>query len=308
MRRTKPNSKDELSKSRGPTETPTQSGKQKPDMSAQNADHQAVLAAIAALQADLSKAKSDICDKIDEKIADVSTILRGEIAGLKAETDNAFITVHARIDSQNDTLKSLSESASANSDVVVDLETKVRKLYSAVEQLSEKCLDLEGRSKRQNLRIAGVKEGAENGQKPREFVAQLLAEVLELDERPLIDRAHRALRVRPGDKEPPRHLILRVHYCHAFEDIVQKLAKSKHLTYQDQRIQIFRDFPPALVKRRAAFTPARNLLRDRPGVKFGLLYPAKLRVTHKGKEMTFTDAEEARLFAERLFNQDDRDA
>lgn len=222
----------------------------------------------------------------------MSTILRGEIATLKAETDNAFITMHARVDSQNDTLKSLSESANATSDVVVDLEAQVKKLHSQVEQLSEKCLDLEGRSKRQNLRIAGVKEGMENGQKPREFVAQLLTEVLELNERPLIDRAHRALRVRPGDSEPPRHLILRVHYCHAFEDILQKVMRSKTLMYQGQRIQIFRDFPPAVVKRRAAFTPARNLLRDKPGVKFRLLYPAKLRVTHNGKETTFTDAEE----------------
>lgn len=81
----------------------------------------------------------------------------------------------------------------------------------------------------------------------RKFMAQLLADVLQLDERPVIDWAHRVLRVRPGDNEPPRHLILRVHYCHVFEDILHKITKSGTLTYQGQQIQIFRDFPPAVV-------------------------------------------------------------
>lgn len=92
------------------------------------------------------------------------------MATLKADNDNAFIAVHGLIDSQNNTLKSLGESAKATLDVIVDLEAKVKKLHSQVEQISEKCLDPEGWSKRQNLRIAGVKEGMENGQKPRDFL------------------------------------------------------------------------------------------------------------------------------------------
>lgn len=300
MGKSKPATRTESTEDGGPAEAPSRSGKGDPDTSTRGADQQAVLAAIAALQEELAQAKSDICSKLDEKIADVSTDLRGEIAAVKTDSDNAFIAVHARLDGQNDTLKSLVESANANSDVVADLEAKVKALQSQVDKLSEKCLDLEGRSKRQNLRIAGVKEGLENGQKTRDFVAQLLTDVLKLDERPRIDRAHRALRERPDDEEPPRHLIVRVHYCDAFDEIVNKVKQFQTLTYHDGPIQIFRDFPPAVVKRRAAFTPARNLLRDKPGVRFGLLYPAKLRVTHNGKETTFTDAVKARLFAESL--------
>lgn len=82
----------------------------------------------------------------------------------------------------------MTESANANSDVVVELGAIVKTLQSQVNKLSEKCLELEGRSKRQNLRIAGVKEGLESGKKPRDFVAQFLAEALQLDNSPLIDR------------------------------------------------------------------------------------------------------------------------
>ncbi|KAK1878433.1 LINE-1 type transposase domain containing protein 1 [Dissostichus eleginoides] len=125
----------------------------------------------------------------------------------------------------------------------------------------------------QNLRVAGVKEGKENGQRTRLFVAELLKETLGLEKAPEIDRAHRALRRRAGDNEPPRHLIAR----------------------------IFRDLPTEVVKRRAAFTPTKRVLRDKPGVRFGLLYPAKLRVSHNGSERFFTDPEEARQYAERIF-------
>jgi len=80
--------------------------------------------------------------------------LRSEIAALHAESDAAFVVVNSRLDSQSETLKSLETNANATSDTVVDLEATVKQLHSQVEQLSEKCLDLEGRSKRQNLRIA----------------------------------------------------------------------------------------------------------------------------------------------------------
>ncbi len=55
-----------------------------------------------------------------------------------------------------------------------------------------------------NLRMAGLKEGRDVGSNMREFVALLLKDALDLEETPLIDRAHRALRRKPGDTEPSR--------------------------------------------------------------------------------------------------------
>ncbi|MEQ2176191.1 hypothetical protein GOODEAATRI_025549 [Goodea atripinnis] len=56
----------------------------------------------------------------------------------------------------------------------------------------------------------------------------------------------------------------------------------RYLTYWGQQIWIYRDLPPRVARRRAAFTPARKILRDKPGIEFGLPYPTKLRVTHDG--------------------------
>ncbi len=46
----------------------------------------------------------------------------------------------------------------------------------------DKCIDMEGWSKQQNLRITGVKEEAEHGEAFRDFAAGLLEEVLSLEE------------------------------------------------------------------------------------------------------------------------------
>lgn len=260
-----------------------------------------VLAAVASIHAELAHIKAEICLKIETKISEVTTTLRGEIAALKSENDTAVAALKVQLEMQNQTLKELACSASNTLDIIQEMEDKVRKLSRQVETLSEKCLDLEGRSKRLNLRITGIKEGSESGQKPREFAAQMLKEALYLEETPVIDRAHRALRRRPGDNEPPRHLIMRLHHYHVYEDIMQKAMSIKDLKYRSQRTQIFRDIPPEVVRRRAAFTPARRILRDKPSVRFGLLYPARLRVSCNGTEIFFTNPDEAHQYAVRLF-------
>ncbi|KAK1901075.1 LINE-1 retrotransposable element ORF1 protein [Dissostichus eleginoides] len=160
-------------------------------------DDSSILGAIAALHAELTLVKSEICRKIETEISE-----------------------------------ELTEAANGSSDIVQELESKVKTLCGQVETLSEKCLDLEGCSKRQNLRVAGVKEGKENGQRTRLFVAELLKETLGLENAPEIDRAHRALRRRAGDNEPPRHLIARVHSCPAFEDIMKKVISTRDLTFK----------------------------------------------------------------------------
>lgn len=172
-------------------------------------------------------------------------------------------------------------------------------LNSEVEKLISKSEDLEGRSRRLNIRIIGISEGVE-GSIPWDFVAGLLQEVLSLEVKPLIDGTHRTLRRRPNPKEPPRPIILRLRYHHVLEYIRRKAIAAKQLFYKGKRIQIFPDYPPAVAKRTALFNRAKELLRDKPGLKYGLLYPARLLVTFNGTQTSFTDPPKAVEYAERL--------
>lgn len=201
--------------------------------------------------------------------------------------------------SHEKTIKELEKSASLHSDDVTALR-QVTRLNSEVGKLTEKCEDLEGRSRRHNIRIIGVPEGVE-GSRPHDFVADLLKDVLSLDKRPLIDRVHRTLRRTPDPREPPRPFILRLHYNHVLEDILRNASVAKQLYFRDKRIQIFPDYPAAVAKRRALFNRARELLRDKPGVRYGLLYPARLLVTHNGTQTSFTDPKKAEEYAGQLF-------
>ncbi|KAK3509180.1 hypothetical protein QTP70_021929, partial [Hemibagrus guttatus] len=272
-----------------------------PAENTQDTGNVAILSAISSLRFEIRSIKSDIGDIIDSKIEQLAVAIRGELTAFQQEASSAISAVKITVDEHASKLAGLEANASTSSDTVAKLEQEMGRLKQVVEQLSDKCMDLEGRSRRQNIRILHIKEGAESGMKPRDFIAQLLMETLSLDNLPLVDRAHRALRNRPADDEPPRAFIIRLHYTHEMEEILRKAAKMQQVTFRGQRINIFPDYPPAVVKRRALFKRARELLKDKPGVKYGLQYPAKLRVSYNGKEHYFTDPDKAVKFAENCF-------
>ncbi|KAE8296873.1 hypothetical protein D5F01_LYC05643 [Larimichthys crocea] len=258
----------------------------------------AILAAIANLRKEVTQSKNDICASIEARLL-ICTELREELATTKKEIQSSIKTLEAATAAHEKTIKELERSASLHSDDVTDLQRQVTRLTSEVGKLTEKCEDLEGRSRRHNIRIVGVPEGVE-GSTTRDFVADLLKDVLSLDEKPLIDRVHRTLRRSPGPRGPPRPFILRLHYYHVLEDILRKARVAKQLYFRDKRIQIFPDYPPAVAQRRALFNRARELLRNKPGVRYGLLYPARLLVTHNGTQTSFTDPKKAEEYAEQL--------
>lgn len=126
-------------------------------------------------------------------------------------------------------------------------------------------------------------------------VSKLLREALQLDKDVLIDRSHRSLAPRkPGGK--PRAIVAKLHY---FQDCVEVLNRARTrapIRYNGESIAIFPDYTSRVAKARAAFTEVRKLLRNRQNVRFGILFPARLRVTHNGEEKEFTDAEKAMTY------------
>lgn len=285
----------------GPDLTPDPSDTALPEDMTDEVDppNRAILAAIATLHNEITQIKDDICASIDARIQTVCAELRAELASAKEEIQTSITALEGATASQGKTIKELENSVSLHSDDVTTLQRQVARLNSEMEKLTGKCEDLEGRSRRHNIRIIGIPEGAE-GSTPRDFIAGLLQDVLSLDEKPLIDRAHRTLRRRPDPQEPPRPFVLRLHYYHVLEDILRKSAAAKQLYHRGKRIQIFPDYPPAVAKRRSLFNRARELLRDKPGIRYGLLYPARLLVTHNGTQVSFMDPKKAEEYAERL--------
>lgn len=242
-------------------------GKKPPDQDANAVDANS-------LQEMINVLRDDICGKIDS----LSTELRSEIATVRAELKSAIAPLQQKVDNHDSTIRELEHAASSQSDHLSELDITVQSLRTQVDQLNAKCEDLEGRSRRNNIRLIGIMEDVE-GPNPTEFVSGLLQDILSLDQKPVLDRAHRSLREKPGKDKPPRPFIIRLHYYQDRDRILRKAEEASPLSYRESRVSIFPDYTTAVAKKRAQFGDAKRLLRPIKGVKFRLLFPALLKVT-----------------------------
>ena len=183
------------------------------------------------LQEMVNSLRDDICGKIDS----LSTDLRSEIATVRAELKSVIAPLQHKVEKHDSTIRDLEHAASNQSDHLSELNNIVQTLRTQVDQLNAKCEDLEGRSRRNNIRLIGILEDVE-GPNPTEFVSGLLQDILSLYKKPILDRAHRSLREKPGKDKPPRPFIIRLHY------------------YQDST-QGWRGFPPKLPREKSLDLP-----------------------------------------------------
>lgn len=176
------------------------------------------------------------------------------------------------------TVQELERTATDHSFCINKLETTVSMLTTQVKRLDDRCEDLEGRSRRNNICVLSVPDGLE-GPRATDFIAELLLDLRGLNEKPLLDRAHQALREKPKDGDPPEPFIARVHFFHVQTRILQWAEVTSPLLYKGKRISICPDYTSSVAKKQAGFGTIKRNLRSYPDVKFGLLYLATLRIT-----------------------------
>ena len=176
------------------------------------------------------------------------------------------------------------------------METSVTKLQQENKKLRAKLSDLEGRSRRNNIRIIGVPEGEERG-RPTEFVSNLIPKLLGDDNftKPVvIDRAHRTQQPKPPEGSRPRMIIARVHRTQEKEKI-RRLGRQSPMEYEGNRILIFPDYTAEVMEQRRGFREVLQLLREK-GVRHSLRFPARLHIHHQGQVKAFDDPDEAKTF------------
>ncbi|KAK6491730.1 hypothetical protein HHUSO_G3877 [Huso huso] len=186
-------------------------------------------------------------------------------------------------------------------DNVFRLENQVKELSSEATK-NEKMQDLENCSKRNNIRIIGVTEGNNCS----EYVRRLLCELLGVDvlekERPLEnERAHRSLAPKPRDWERPRPLIVRLLRFQDRQKILDLARSQLPKKMLGKLISIYPDFSAELQAKRRKYTPIRKLLREK-NVRYGLIYPATLKVTYGNRSVLLKTVEEANAFIFENFN------
>lgn len=209
-----------------------------------------------------------------------------EIGKLRRDHTDIAAEQAAMAKSLNDALERIAELDRRN-----DVQSREMK------RLHEKCTDLESRSRRQNLRIIGVSEGAEGASATR-FMADFFTEVLgpeNFTSPVIIDRAHRSLASKPKSAERPCPILVRLHYF-AEKERILGISKGKgRLFYRDTPVHIFPDLPAEVGKLRAAFNPVKAKLRAAK-VEYSLFFPAVLSVNFNGVRHKFNTPESAAEF------------
>ena len=127
-----------------------------------------------------------------------------------------------------------------------------------MESLQGKCLDMEGRMRRSNVRILNVAEDPDSSSPA--FVSKLIKETLKMDKEVLIDRSHWALQPKRPDGKP-RVIIVRLHYYQDCVEILLRTREAGPLKYNGSTISVFPDYPPSVARARSAFNEVRKLLR-----------------------------------------------
>ncbi|KAE8285497.1 hypothetical protein D5F01_LYC16955 [Larimichthys crocea] len=199
-------------------------------------------------------------------------------AALSTELRSAFASLEAKLDTVQAT--------------VIDFEACIK--------LKNKNIDLEGRSRRNKIRIVDLPEAIE-GPRPTSFFLDVLMEIFGdqvLQTPPKVDRAHRSLAAKPRQGDQPRPVIVCLHWHQTKELIVREARKRRNnLKYRDVLIRIYEDYCPKVVEQRAVYRDVMAKLYNL-GLRPALRYLAKLQITQKnGTKKCFSSVEKADAFA-----------
>lgn len=167
----------------------------------------------------------------------------------------------------------MDEALSTADQRIMTLEATCNELQVANRRLSAKLNDLEGRSRRLDIRIVGIKEGEENSSES--WISELLGQ----DNFSKVDRAHHSLKPKPKENERPRLIIAKIHNNRDVRDILRLSRQLAPLNYNGEKMSIFPDYTAEVATQRQSFNNVRNRLTE-AGAKCSLRFPAKLQVVY----------------------------
>lgn len=228
------------------------------------------------------------------QMADLQEVLR-EIKEFRCETMDSLNGIREDLKRTNARINEAERRIGDAEERVVSIEEVTCELIKLQKKLEDKQIDQEGRARRDNVRLHGIVEGAENGATSvSAFVEDLLREKLALPPAFQLDveRAHRALGPRPPEGAPPRSIVVKFLSYKCKEEIIKRAWEKKGFLYKGQRVYVDHDYAPEVMKKRKEYAEAKRVLRERK-IRFQTPFPAKLRVFFEGETRIYNSASEA---------------
>lgn len=241
-----------------------------------------VMAAISSCQAAVATCQTTLTTKIEAVQLDVGR-LRQDLDKIRSRVTEA------------------EQRVGVVEDTVSGHEASIRTLTTRVKVLEYRAEDAENRSRRNNIRIVGLPEGAE-GRNPTTFTEDLFRSLLpaaRLSPYFTVERAHR-VPPRPGPEgAPPRTFILRLMNFRDRDELLRAARQAGKLPYRNTNLMMFPDYTVETQRQRRSFDGVKAALRAK-GVAYSVLFPAKLRVIDGESVRIFTNPKEAGAWVETL--------
>ncbi len=180
----------------------------------------------------------------------------------------------------------------------------VTDLRNKLERLTETMTDIEDRGRRNNVRLVGLPEGAEGTNAAGFLRVNLSKWIPSLRGRDIeIDRAHCVYDGGRGS-DRPRTLIFRVLRWHDRSEILKGARQAYPVKCAQDNVTLlfFPDFSPATAIRRKAFNPVLKKMTAL-GLQPFLIYPAVIKLRHKGEQKSFDSPQKAEDFTSSLSQQ-----
>uniref|UniRef100_A0A3Q3DZE8 L1 transposable element RRM domain-containing protein n=1 Tax=Hippocampus comes TaxID=109280 RepID=A0A3Q3DZE8_HIPCM len=231
-----------------------------------------------ALQANLKSGLGEIRAKMDtgqqhldvklDRIVKQMEELKQGLENLREETNRKLESVNADIRGQRKDIEMLEERAGE----VEEWSTEVQEILTVSlehqRKLQQKVADLEGRSRRNNIRIWGLKEGVERDS-TTDYVDKLIHKELGISEdiQLEIQRAHRALAPKAQLNKPPRAMIVNFLRFNIKENVL-KTAWRTPLQVEGNRVTFDHDYAIEVAAKRREYAGLKKILKEKR-IRFG---------------------------------------
>lgn len=222
--------------------------------------------------------KSELKTVLAEEFEDI----KSELQAVRTEPANNTAAIFSDVETMKTTISHMELGLSSCSNVVTTLLTKVGKLEKEVCNLQEKSLDMEGRMRRSNIRILNVPETPGSGTPTTVFkFAKRGTENGHLD-RPIPPRS-----TAQESRGKTRHYHGETALLSRLYGYLSPRSGVQTTPGQGHRHLHFPGLPPE--RRVCQIGRGETTTSGREGVKCGLLYSARLRITLNVAEKLFSE-------------------